>query len=59
MARYNDMLVAGYSKNTPRLGLKTYMPDYDDLKAGRRVAGTPGAASRAARSTRSGTSNEK
>ena len=41
VARYNDMLVAGYSKNTPRLGLKTYMPDYDDLKNGRRVGGTP------------------
>jgi hypothetical protein len=26
--RYNDQLVAGYSKNTPRLGLKVYMPDY-------------------------------
>jgi hypothetical protein len=38
---YNDMLVAGYSKNTPRLGLKTYMPDYDDLKAGRRVVSAP------------------
>jgi hypothetical protein len=32
---YNDMLVAGYSKNTPQLGLKTYMPDYDDLRARR------------------------
>ena len=42
---YNDMLVAGYSKNTPQLGLKTYMPDYDDLKAGRRASGKPGAAS--------------
>jgi hypothetical protein len=42
VARYNDMLVAGYSKNTPRLGLKTHMPDYDNLKAGRRVASAPG-----------------
>jgi hypothetical protein len=41
------MLVAGYSKNTPQLGLKTYMPDYDDLKSGRRVNATPGAARRA------------
>jgi hypothetical protein len=49
VARYNDMLVAGYSKNTPRLGLKTYMPDYDDLKAGRKVAGTPAEAARGAR----------
>ncbi|PYQ55471.1 MAG: hypothetical protein DMF78_01875 [Acidobacteria bacterium] len=47
--RYNDMLVAGYSKNTPRLGLKTFLPDYDDLKAGRRVAGTPGAAAKTVR----------
>jgi hypothetical protein len=26
--RYNEQLVAGYSKNTPALGLKVYMPDY-------------------------------
>jgi hypothetical protein len=31
-ARYNAQLVAGYSKNTPKKGLKTYMPDYDDLQ---------------------------
>jgi hypothetical protein len=31
-ARYNRQLVAGYSKNTPKLGLRTYMPDYADLK---------------------------
>ena len=30
-ARYNAQLVAGYSKNTPQKGLKTYMPDYNDL----------------------------
>lgn len=35
---WNDMLVGGFSKNMPNQGLKTYMPDYDDLKAGRRVA---------------------
>jgi hypothetical protein len=29
--RYNAQLVAGYSKNTPNKGLKTFMPDYDDL----------------------------
>ena len=35
-ARYNAQLVAGYSKNTPAKGLKTYMPDFDDLqKSGR------------------------
>jgi hypothetical protein len=32
MAHYNDMLVAGYSKNLPRLGLRTYLPDYNDIK---------------------------
>jgi len=26
--RYNDQLVAGYSKNTTKLGLKVYMPDF-------------------------------
>jgi hypothetical protein len=31
-AQYNKQLVAGYSKSTPAGGLKTYMPDYDDLK---------------------------
>jgi hypothetical protein len=31
--RYNDQLVAGYSKNTPSHGLKTFMPDADDLRA--------------------------
>ena len=35
-ARYNAQLVAGYSKNTPAKGLKTYMPDFGDLpKPGR------------------------
>lgn len=29
---WNDQLVAGYSKNTPSRGLKTHMPDYNDLK---------------------------
>jgi hypothetical protein len=31
-ARYNDQLVAGYSKNTPQHALRTYMPDYADLR---------------------------
>lgn len=31
-ARYDAQLVAGYSKNTPQKGLKTYMPDFEDLK---------------------------
>jgi hypothetical protein len=30
--RYNDQLVAGYSKNTPDHALRTYMPDFNDLK---------------------------
>ena len=34
--KYNAQLVAGYSKNTPSGGLKTYMPDYDDLRRGRK-----------------------
>jgi hypothetical protein len=29
--RYVRQLVAGYSKNTPQKGLKTYMPDYNDI----------------------------
>lgn len=34
-ARYNLQLVAGYSKNTPQKGLKTFMPDIDDLRGGK------------------------
>lgn len=34
-AGYKAQLVAGYSKNTPAGGLKTYMPDLDDLRRGR------------------------
>jgi hypothetical protein len=30
-ARYLQQLVAGYSKTTPAGGLKTYLPDYEDL----------------------------
>ena len=30
-AKYQGQLVAGYSKNTPAGGLRTYMPDYADL----------------------------
>ena len=32
-AKYSAQLVAGYSKNTPQKGLKTYMPDYGDLRS--------------------------
>jgi hypothetical protein len=35
--RWNDQLVAGYSKNTPNKGLKAHMPDYSDLN--RQTAG--------------------
>jgi hypothetical protein len=31
-AKYNEQLVAGYSKNTPDGALRTHMPDYNDLK---------------------------
>jgi hypothetical protein len=31
-ARYTMQLVAGYSKNTPAGGLKTYMPDFTDVR---------------------------
>lgn len=33
-AKYDRQLVAGYSKNTPQHALRTYMPDYADLKNG-------------------------
>ena len=46
VAHYNDMLVAGYSKNLPRLGLRTYMPDYNDIKAGQQTAAVPHATRR-------------
>ena len=37
--RWNDQLVAGYSKNTASRGLKAHMPDYNDLH--RRASRTP------------------
>jgi hypothetical protein len=40
LGRYNEQLVAGYSKNTPSRGLKTFMPDADDLRA--KTAAGPG-----------------
>jgi len=33
-AKYTAQLIAGYSKNTSSGGLRTYMPDYSDLKPG-------------------------
>ncbi len=47
-AHYKAQLVAGYSKNTPSGGLKTYMPDFNDLSPQRRVDLRP-AANKAAR----------
>ena len=44
LERYNDQLVAGYSKNTPSRGLKTFMPDANDLAA--RTAKAPAAGAR-------------
>ncbi len=42
--RYNEQLVAGYSRNTPSGALRTYMPDYEDLGAGQlRPPSIPGA----------------
>jgi hypothetical protein len=37
--RWNDQLVAGYSKNTANRGLKAHMPDFNDLH--RRAPRTP------------------
>lgn len=38
--RYSSQLVAGYSKNTSDKGLKTYMPDFDDLQRTARARST-------------------
>jgi hypothetical protein len=35
VAHYNEMLVAGFSKNLPRKGLRTLIPDWNDLQARR------------------------
>ena len=32
LERYADQLVAGYSKTTKDKGLRTYLPDFGDLK---------------------------
>jgi hypothetical protein len=45
-ARYQRQLVAGYSKNTPAGGLRTFMPDYDDLDRQRRTDLRPANSSR-------------
>lgn len=41
-ARYDQQLVAGYSKNTPEHALRTYMPDFNDLGRGTPVPGPAG-----------------
>jgi hypothetical protein len=41
--RYEAQLVAGYSKNTPQKGLRTFMPDIDDLQRAKKEAGQRGA----------------
>jgi len=43
--RYHAQLVAGYSKNTPAKGLKTYMPDFEDLRRAPKGRGTPASSS--------------
>ena len=40
-SKYEAQLVAGYSKNTPAGGLRTYMPDYGDLAASEGSAAAP------------------
>lgn len=37
-AHYRAQLVAGYSKNTERGGLRVMMPDYDDVARGQKLA---------------------
>jgi hypothetical protein len=39
--RYNEQLVAGYSKNTTDLGLRVYMPDIDALRTAPKGVGGP------------------
>ena len=46
-AKYSAQLVAGYSKNTPAKGLKSYMPDFDDLKAGHDLRPSAGGSGKA------------
>lgn len=40
-AEYQRQLVAGYSRNTASGGLRTFMPDYDDLERGKESATAP------------------
>ena len=37
---YKEQLVAGYSKTTPSFGLRTYMRDFNKLKASAGAAGS-------------------
>jgi len=40
-SKYEAQLIAGYSKNTPSGGLKTYMPDFSDLARVKDLAPNP------------------
>ena len=40
-AEYQRQLIAGYSRNTASGGLRTFMPDYDDLERGKESATAP------------------
>jgi hypothetical protein len=44
LPRYNEQLVAGYSKNTTDHGLRVYMPDIDALRTAPKLAGGPAVA---------------
>ncbi|HEY7876766.1 MAG TPA: hypothetical protein VIC55_00995 [Gemmatimonadaceae bacterium] len=39
--RYNEQLVAGYSKNQPNMSLEVFMPDLSSVDSGRKVAAHP------------------
>ncbi|HEY7368594.1 MAG TPA: hypothetical protein VIA29_01820 [Thermoanaerobaculia bacterium] len=49
--KYNEQLVAGYSKNTPDGGLIVFMPDYDQVAAKPKPSLRPRIPSRTARRT--------
>jgi hypothetical protein len=49
--KYNEQLVAGYSKNTPDGGLIVFMPDYDQVAAKPKPSLRPRTPSRTARRT--------
>jgi hypothetical protein len=49
--KYNDQLVAGYSKNTPNGGLIVFMPDFDQVSGSRPPSLRPRTPSRTQRRT--------